>query len=171
MNPLVMEVKNSTCITVTEFHNTSFSVEWAMPEWEAILTIVTLTLCILLTIVGNVLVILGVFTYKPLRIVQNFFIVSLAVADLTVAILVMPLNVAYSVLGRLVLQNELNVHEMRVESGQTLVSPLVGCIQYWFQMAAFTVNPSALSLNVSNNTNMIFVSLGKHPWPTRILLS
>lgn len=95
-----MEVKNNSCITDPIFYNTSLGVEWAMPEWEAITTIVTLTLCILLTIVGNVLVILSVFTYKPLRIVQNFFIVSLAVADLTVATLVMPLNVAYSVLGR-----------------------------------------------------------------------
>lgn len=95
-----VEMKNSTCVTDVIFYNTSFGAEWAMPEWEAITTIVTLTLCILLTIVGNVLVILSVFTYKPLRIVQNFFIVSLAVADLTVATLVMPLNVAYSVLGR-----------------------------------------------------------------------
>ncbi|XP_045468993.1 probable G-protein coupled receptor No18 [Harmonia axyridis] len=71
-----------------------------VPEWEAYLTIVTLTLIIFVTIVGNILVILSVFTYKPLRIVQNFFIVSLAVADLTVAILVMPLNVVYTILGR-----------------------------------------------------------------------
>ncbi|XP_060525978.1 octopamine receptor isoform X2 [Cylas formicarius] len=71
-----------------------------VPEWEAFLTIFTLTLLILLVIIGNVLVILSVFTYKPLRIVQNFFIVSLAVADLTVAVLVLPLNVIYSVLGR-----------------------------------------------------------------------
>jgi len=35
-----------------------------------------------------------VFTYRPLRAVQNFYIVSLAVADLAVAVLVMPLNVA-----------------------------------------------------------------------------
>lgn len=69
-------------------------------QWEALLTIVTLTFIILVTIIGNVLVILSVFTYKPLRIVQNFFIVSLAVADLTVAILVMPLNVMLSILGR-----------------------------------------------------------------------
>lgn len=72
----------------------------AVPQWEAIITTVILTLIILLTIVGNILVILSVFTYKPLRIVQNFFIVSLAVADLTVAILVMPLNVAYSIIGK-----------------------------------------------------------------------
>ena len=44
--------------------------------------------------------ILSVFSYRPLRIVQNFFIVSLAVADLAVAILVMPFNVAYLILGQ-----------------------------------------------------------------------
>ncbi|XP_050303625.1 probable G-protein coupled receptor No18 [Anthonomus grandis grandis] len=69
------------------------------PEWEAVLIIVILGMLILLTVIGNILVILSVFTYKPLRIVQNFFIVSLAVADLTVAILVLPLNVVYSVVG------------------------------------------------------------------------
>ncbi|ROT69396.1 tyramine/octopamine receptor [Penaeus vannamei] len=55
---------------------------------------------IVFTIVGNVLVILSVFTYRPLRIVQNFFIVSLAVADLTVAVFVLPFNVAYSIIGK-----------------------------------------------------------------------
>lgn len=80
--------------------NSSFGVITAVPEWEAITTISVLSTVVLGTIFGNVLVILGVFTHKPLRIVQNFFIVSLAVADLAVAILVMPLNVAYSTLGR-----------------------------------------------------------------------
>lgn len=78
----------------------SFGITLAVPEWEAVFTAVILTLIIVSTIVGNILVILSVFTYKPLRIVQNFFIVSLAVADLTVAILVLPLNVAYSILGQ-----------------------------------------------------------------------
>lgn len=77
-----------------------FGISLAMPQWEAIGTAVILSFIIIITIVGNVLVILSVFTYKPLRIVQNFFIVSLAVADLTVAILVLPLNVAYSIRGR-----------------------------------------------------------------------
>ncbi|KAJ8983210.1 hypothetical protein NQ317_016431, partial [Molorchus minor] len=74
--------------------------ETSIPEWEALLTIGTLTFFIIVTIIGNILVILSVFTYKPLRIVQNFFIVSLAVADLTVAILVLPLNVVYAVRGK-----------------------------------------------------------------------
>ncbi|KAG7299138.1 hypothetical protein JYU34_017661 [Plutella xylostella] len=78
----------------------SLGLALAVPQWEAVATAVVLTLIILSTIVGNILVILSVFTYKPLRIVQNFFIVSLAVADLTVAILVLPFNVAYSILGQ-----------------------------------------------------------------------
>ncbi|UYV81905.1 ser-2 [Cordylochernes scorpioides] len=52
------------------------------------------------TIFGNILVIMSVFTYRPLRSVQNVFLVSLAVADITVAALVMPFKVAYSVTGR-----------------------------------------------------------------------
>lgn len=75
-------------------------IELAVPQWKAILITIILTFIIILTIIGNVLVILSVFTYKPLRIVQNFFIVSLAVADLTVAILVLPFNVVNMVLGR-----------------------------------------------------------------------
>jgi octopamine/tyramine receptor len=80
-------------------YETIFGIELAVPEWEAIATTIVLSLIIILTIVGNILVILSVFTYKPLRIVQNFFIVSLAVADLTVAILVLPLNVLNSIRG------------------------------------------------------------------------
>jgi len=57
---------------------------------------VLMTLCIVATIIGNILVVMSVFTYRPLRAVQNFYIVSLAVADLAVAILVMPFNAAVS---------------------------------------------------------------------------
>ncbi|KDR16545.1 putative tyramine receptor 2 [Zootermopsis nevadensis] len=78
----------------------SLGVALAVPEWEAAITAVTLSSIILLTVVGNILVILSVFTYKPLRIVQNFFIVSLAVADLTVALLVLPFSIAVQILGR-----------------------------------------------------------------------
>jgi len=58
-----------------------------------------MSIVIVATVVGNVLVVMSVFTYRPLRHVQNFYIVSLAVADLAVALLVMPYNVIYSMLG------------------------------------------------------------------------
>ncbi|XP_022689881.1 octopamine receptor-like [Varroa jacobsoni] len=47
------------------------------------------------TVVGNALVIMSIFTHRPLRSVQNVFLVSLAVADLTVAVFVMPFNIHY----------------------------------------------------------------------------
>lgn len=94
-------LRGETCDFASDiFYNTSFGFPLAVPEWEALSTVIVLSMVIFSTIFGNVLVILGVFTYKPLRIVQNFFIVSLAAADLAVAVLVMPLNVAYSTLGR-----------------------------------------------------------------------
>lgn len=77
-----------------------FGIDLAIPEWEAILTVSVLSFIIIFTITGNILVILSVFTYRPLKTVQNFFIVSLAVADIFVASLVLPLNVAYLVIGR-----------------------------------------------------------------------
>ncbi|XP_013141609.1 PREDICTED: octopamine receptor [Papilio polytes] len=93
-------VKDECAVADEPKFPSSLGITLAVPEWEAICTAVILTLIIISTIIGNILVILSVFTYKPLRIVQNFFIVSLAVADLTVAILVLPLNVAYSILGQ-----------------------------------------------------------------------
>ncbi|XP_063699713.1 octopamine receptor [Culicoides brevitarsis] len=77
-----------------------FGIDLAIPEWEAIATVLILSFIIIFTVTGNILVILSVFTYRPLKTVQNFFIVSLAVADIFVASLVLPLNVAYLVIGR-----------------------------------------------------------------------
>ncbi|KAF0302177.1 putative G-protein coupled receptor No18 [Amphibalanus amphitrite] len=67
---------------------------------ETVAATALLLAIILVTIVGNSLVIISVFTYRPLRSVQNFFVVSLAVADLTVALFVLPLNVAYRLLNQ-----------------------------------------------------------------------
>lgn len=61
--------------------------------------IVVATVLIVATVFGNILVIMSVVQYPPLRSVPNIFIVSLAVADLMVAIGVLPLNVVYNVTG------------------------------------------------------------------------
>ena len=82
--------------------NTSARTADTLPRitaWEAVLFAGITSACICATIIGNILVILSVFTYRPLRNVANFFIVSLAVADLAVAILVMPFNVANFIIG------------------------------------------------------------------------
>ena len=51
---------------------------------EAIVTILILVCVIVITVVGNILVILSVLTHTPLKILSNYYVVSLAVADLTV---------------------------------------------------------------------------------------
>lgn len=48
---------------------------------------------ILIIILGNVLVCLSVLTERSLKTATNYFIVSLAVADLLLAMLVLPLYV------------------------------------------------------------------------------
>lgn len=98
---LVLNISEEMCPIPEKIRYPSvLGIDIAVPEWKAILIAIGLSFIIILTIIGNVLVILSVFTYKPLRIVQNFFIVSLAVADLLVAVLVLPFNVANMIMGR-----------------------------------------------------------------------
>uniref|UniRef100_A0A3P9LSF7 G-protein coupled receptors family 1 profile domain-containing protein n=1 Tax=Oryzias latipes TaxID=8090 RepID=A0A3P9LSF7_ORYLA len=54
---------------------------------------------ILGTVVGNVLVVVAVFTSRALRAPQNLFLVSLASADILVATLVIPFSLANEVMG------------------------------------------------------------------------
>lgn len=76
----------------------SFSPE--MTFLESVGMIIPCVLIILATIVGNVLVIVAIFTYRPLKQVQHMYLVSLAVADITVAVFVLPFNIIYTIRRR-----------------------------------------------------------------------
>ncbi|KIH68960.1 hypothetical protein ANCDUO_00703 [Ancylostoma duodenale] len=52
----------------------------------------SLSVIIAMTVAGNTMVVVAVFSYRPLKKVQNYFLVSLAASDLAVAIFVMPLH-------------------------------------------------------------------------------
>ncbi|XP_030643267.1 alpha-2A adrenergic receptor-like [Chanos chanos] len=56
-------------------------------------------LLILLTVFGNVLVVIAVLTSRALKAPQNLFLVSLACADILVATLVMPFSLANELMG------------------------------------------------------------------------
>ncbi|XP_057205007.1 histamine receptor H2a [Triplophysa rosa] len=60
---------------------------------------VTLSVLILLTICGNILVCLAVYVTRRLRNVTNCFIVSLAVTDFLLGALVLPFSTLYQVTG------------------------------------------------------------------------
>lgn len=61
--------------------------------------VVLVVLLILLTVFGNVLVVIAVFTSRALKAPQNLFLVSLASADILVATLVMPFSLANELMG------------------------------------------------------------------------
>ena len=50
-------------------------------------------------IIGNILVIISIFSEFSLQCVQNWFVASLAVADLALGIFVMPFSLAQEVMG------------------------------------------------------------------------
>ncbi|KNC20954.1 5-hydroxytryptamine receptor 2A [Lucilia cuprina] len=73
-----------------------------MPEDVAVLLkmiimSIVLGLMILITIIGNVFVIAAIILERNLQNVANYLVVSLAVADLFVACLVMPLGAVYEI--------------------------------------------------------------------------
>ena len=76
---------------------------------------VVMSIVSLITSLGNALVIVAVRTDRRLRTVSNYFIFSLAVADLLIGLLVMPLSIIYFVneftwpLGRMVCETWLTL--------------------------------------------------------------
>ncbi|CAF1423133.1 unnamed protein product [Rotaria sordida] len=87
---------NSTTI----ISSSSSSLARPMPLVKALPVAFVLSSIVVLCICGNILVILSVFTFRPLRTVQNFFIVSLAFSDMFVAIIVMPFHIVTHILKR-----------------------------------------------------------------------
>lgn len=68
---------------------------------EVVALVVLLSVVIVVTVIGNTLVILAVLTTRRLRTVTNCFVMSLAVADWLVGILVMPTSLVYQLMGEL----------------------------------------------------------------------
>ncbi|XP_043466722.1 5-hydroxytryptamine receptor-like isoform X1 [Leptopilina heterotoma] len=92
--------------TEQEAFNVTGNLTWYNPgnfseeKHDFLLMIVTasfLALLILITIIGNVFVIAAIVLERNLQSVANYLILSLAVADLLVALLVMPLGAVYEV--------------------------------------------------------------------------
>lgn len=71
--------------------------------WQAVLISLILICVILCTIIGNGLVVLAICMVRKLRVPYNYLLVSLAAADMSVAIFVMPLALLNEIQGEWIL--------------------------------------------------------------------
>ena len=76
----------------------------ALGDWLRTLTLVIKTclmgLIIVASVFGNLLVIISVARFRKLRIITNYFVVSLAMADILVALLAMGFNASVIIFER-----------------------------------------------------------------------
>ncbi|KAG5890099.1 hypothetical protein JTB14_026471 [Gonioctena quinquepunctata] len=90
-------------ITNSSIYATSFDSSWPSHSW-ALCFLVALKLTIMVMIIvaalfGNLLVIVSVMRHRKLRVITNYFVVSLALADMLVAIWAMCFNFSVEVSG------------------------------------------------------------------------
>ena len=105
----IMGENSSATVTMSQYSNVSdllFNVTSSpvhvWPKQSLVVTIfktLAMLAVIFSAVFGNILVMISVFRFERLRIIANYFIASLALADLTVALLVMPFNASMDIFG------------------------------------------------------------------------
>lgn len=90
---------NSSLFLLTEIVDSVTNGTLAHPRGQLLVAFLQ-CLIVLFTLLGNGLVVVAVASFRRLRSVTNYFVASLAVADLAVAFFVMPCSVLYGAWGK-----------------------------------------------------------------------
>ncbi|XP_037025743.1 5-hydroxytryptamine receptor 1-like [Bradysia coprophila] len=99
-NTSINLIAATTNSTITKSVGTFNGTSAALPTVEGIFISLLLLIVIFGTVIGNILVCVAVCLVRKLRRPCNYLLVSLAVSDLCVAVLVMPSAMLYEVMGR-----------------------------------------------------------------------
>ena len=66
---------------------------------EIVTLAIIMTAMIIVIVIGNMLVVIAISTENNLKSIQNWFIASLAIADMLLGLLVMPFSLAYELMA------------------------------------------------------------------------
>ena len=69
------------------------------PLYSIIILAIIMTAMMILIVIGNMLVVISIATENNLATVQNWFIASLAVADMLIGLVIMPFSLSYELMG------------------------------------------------------------------------
>lgn len=83
----------------SESPNENDTAALAYPVWQVVLIVLLTGMLSLVTIIGNILVVVSFKVNRQLKTVNNYFLLSLAVADLIIGVISMNLYTAYLVMG------------------------------------------------------------------------
>jgi dopamine D1-like receptor len=105
MDPSGIPITITEDMNLTQLGSNETVVAPRYTGWQAVMIGLVCSIVIFLSIGGNLLVCISVFSERSLRKTTNFFYVSLAIADMLVAILVMTFAVANDIMGYWIFDN------------------------------------------------------------------
>ena len=96
-NTSLTDLKNESLLVNNEFHMIGYPSGYTTVEVYVISIATVLIMAAI--IVGNLLVLIAIFFEYSLQCVQNWFVASLALADLAIGVLIMPFSLSQEVVG------------------------------------------------------------------------